>query len=145
MSQVVKMPDGEMVRMRHLSPEDRRLFTKYLVKNQPQVKRIKYDVEVGAAVGPEGIAYAYHDEKYRRLLAKRIDVVMEYDERTDICEVKPRAGAMAMGQLLLYVDLYQKGKHGKTTARAVIITDQVDPDARDLIERQGIQIEEVGI
>lgn len=93
---------------------------------------VVYNLHVGAGAEiPEGTDEAIARD-WKMLTQNKIDVVGFKDNRVDIIEIKPRAGAGAIGQVQTYAALYKKEIDPASQPNLVIITDQIRPDMESL-------------
>ena len=79
-----------------------------------------------------------------RLYQYRIDVVGYKADQVDVIEVKPNAGASAVGQILNYRKLYIEDFAPQIAPKAIIVTDFVKPEIAQYAAEQGVQIVAVG-
>ena len=112
----------------HLRPEDILIWEKFIDNFPGFYESVDYDVHVGQGRDYPEVEEPkiYDDMKWLSL--KRIDVVGYRKDRVDIIEVKPRAGASAVGQVEVYTDLYKEKFPDVKNLKKIIITDDMDPD-----------------
>ena len=84
----------------HMMPADILIWSRYLKSNPFPNARIAYDVHVGTPAGPLDGLSAQYELMAIALSTKRIDAVVYEPRRTLIIEIKPYAGASAIGQVL---------------------------------------------
>ena len=129
-----------MVRYPHMMPKDTMVWTKFLQSQQFGLKEVWYDVHVGPRMETtnesDKILVAVSDG----LTRKRIDVVASVGGGFWIIEVKPRADAMAVGQVLNYAHLFRKQFGTMMTVVPVIVADEVDPVIIDQIDDLGVGV-----
>jgi hypothetical protein len=124
----------------HMLPADVEIWDRYLIDHITDYVRYDYDVHVGGSVegleswGAETIAMAH------ALAAKRIDVVGYRPGEICIFEVKPEAGVTAVGQLVMYEQLYQEDFHPEELVTCCLVCENVTPDERRVIERLGFKV-----
>lgn len=124
----------------HFLAADTDVWTRYLSDPVVPIKEVWYDVRVGAPV--ELAAGA--DDMTRRIAAgltrKRIDVVAKVGSGFWIIEVKPIAGLMALGQILIYTRLFAAEFLVDGEIFPVIVADQVDEDVRPFLDSMGVVV-----
>ena len=122
----------------HMFPEDIGIWERFLEDYASNYVGFSYDVKVGTGVeaNPEdNKKHAYMKE----ILSKyRIDVVGLKDSLIEIIEVKPEASTTAIGQIITYVNLYQRDEKPTLPVRGVIITDHYIEDMDYLTNELGI-------
>lgn len=112
----------------HLGPEDIFIWEKFIANFPDFYKSVDYDMHVGNGRSYPRVSEPkiYDDMKW--LSMKRIDVVGYKTNRIDIIEIKPRAGASAVGQVEVYSSLYKEKFPNAENVKKIIITDDMDPD-----------------
>ena len=112
----------------HLGPEDIFIWEKFLDNFSAFYNSVDYDMHVGRGRDYPMVdePKIYNDMKW--LSMKRIDVVGYKADRIDIIEIKPKAGASAVGQVEVYADLYKEKFPKAGDIKKIIITDEMDPD-----------------
>ena len=124
----------------HFLAADTDVWTRYLADPIVPIKEVWYDVHVGGAVQllPDA------DEMDRRIAAgvtrKRIDVVAKVGAGFWIIEVKPVAGMVAIGQIIIYTRLFLQEFQVTGEVFPVIIADEVDQDVAPEIDSLGVVV-----
>lgn len=77
---------------------------------------------------------------FKLLTQYKIDVVGFNKDQIDIIEIKPYAGASAIGQVISYAELYKKHINPNARPNLVILTDQLRPDTELLAKQLNIKI-----
>lgn len=121
----------------HMFPLDIIIWERFLAAYAADYSNFVYDVKVGSGSPiKEGTPENY--ARMQEILSKyRIDAVGTRSGGIDIIEVKPNAGAGAIGQVVTYVTLYKRDFAPTNPIRGVIITDRELPDMRHLTDQQG--------
>lgn len=127
----------------HMGPEDKAIWLRFLLRGGTRFAPFQYDLRVGEGIKMPADASARERHIAQTLTTKRIDVVWMHNGETIICEVKKRAGSTAIGQLILYSDLYRKTFPDMPPPRRVLITDQLEPDMAATLIENDIQYIEV--
>lgn len=132
------------VRYPHLMPEDTIIWRRFVKQGQFLPDEVWYDVRVGTP-----IEVASGQPEWMRKWAeyssrKRIDIVGRMGSDWLVIEAKPKAGVVALGQVVFYGWKFEL--EYKPTGRVIpaIVTDSVDPDLRPLFDVAGIVVFEVG-
>ena len=91
-------------------------------------ERVNYDVRCGTgrSYPPVSDEKILHD--IQGLSKLRIDVVGFRDKEQWVIELKPRAGASAIGQVMCYTNLYKDLCPANTPLTMAVITDEAVPD-----------------
>lgn len=128
----------------HMAPLDKSIWVRYLMQGGEWFAPFTYDLRVGNGVkmppgtDPMGLRIAH------ALTTKRIDVLCVVDGRPRIIEVKQRAGASAVGQLITYRDLYHRTFPSQPVPEMLLVTDILQPDMRPVLLQSNIAYYEVG-
>ena len=135
-----QVPYGERYWYDHMKPADIKIWEEFMRQNISAYDTCIYDQEVGeGAPIPENTEpNMAHD--FKILTQYKIDVIGFKNDRIDIIEIKPRAGMLAIGQVLGYVALFKKEFSPAVNVTPVIITDVIRPDMLNLTKAQGIKI-----
>lgn len=128
----------------HLKPADVHLWEKFIRANEGFFDSVEYDVLVG---DPPGWLDTEKDELAKKelpLYLKKIDVVGHKGQEVFICEIKPRAGAYALGQVLSY-EVFWRQKHQAIPAPLlVIITNECQAGFHEIFKEKGVTCLHVG-
>ena len=101
---------------------------------------VDYDLAIGtgAPIAPGTEENMARDKKI--LTQYKIDVVGYRGNAVDIVELKPNAGASAIGQVKSYETLYKNYINPDAKTRAIIITDTARADVALLAYKMGVVI-----
>lgn len=122
-----------------MSDEDYRIWQRWYPTIRHQVLRMWFDVGLGAGKPiPEGTT-ADLAFMWTRNTQKRADVIIEVAEQIWLVEIRFAAQPNAIGRLLLYLDLLEDDNPWTKPLRAILVTDQEDPEVRRSAEIRGIQ------
>ena len=116
------------------------IWQAYLAQHPQQFKSLDYNVRVGKGFDP-GPAYA--DSARRDAIMNsqlRIDVVGFDGNTWWLIEVKVRAGAGAVGQLLQYRTLFRQMYPDKTPLALMMVTDRTKIGLPDMCQEHGITL-----
>jgi len=129
-----------MVKYPHMLWQDAMVWTATLQAGTVPAERVAYDVKVGTpiATGPEAT-------DAERAIAegtgcKRVDVVIETAEEIWVCELKPYGNHAALGQVLMYRDLFLERYESPKPVVGVIICSEADVDLAGIAERMHLQV-----
>lgn len=138
-----RMPYGKRNWYPHMKPNDVALWERFLVAFPEAYDECAYDVWVGSVpdfakepAGPDG-------GTAEGLYKKKIDVVGFKADQIDLIELKPQAGASAVGQILQYKMLYEKENALEGKTKAVIITDTYNADVAAFAASMGVHMVQV--
>lgn len=124
----------------HMLGEDTLVWTRFLESGDFEITECWYDVHVGLPVllpvGADSIVKRIADGVTR----KRIDVVAIVDGVLWIIEIKPLCMHFAIGQVLVYEDLFVREYEPELLTWPVIICDTVDADVIPECERLGVVV-----
>ena len=123
-----------------MMPADVIIWERFIDAHPKAYDWVEYDVKVGTVPDfiddlPEGDM-----RNLRALYEKKIDVIGHRPGGPDIIELKPRAGAGAIGQVKRYTMLYKRDIDIASIPDPVIITDALTPDMKDFAEQEGVRL-----
>lgn len=124
----------------HMMPGDVEIWERFIENNPDAYEDVAYDVSVGAGPDFDTSLGDSPDATALNLYLKKIDVVGKKGTRIDIIELKPNAGASALGQVLGYVVLYKRDVSALPEPRPVLITDRARIDLPHLAESMGVTL-----
>jgi hypothetical protein len=113
----------------------------WLNRHGAEYDEVLFNVRVGEGVDPGDEYAAEIREMAIKLTQKRADMVARAGDQVDLIEVKVRIAFPVIGQLVGYRALWQRQHPELPVRRLLAIGRSVVPDAADIIESQGIQIE----
>lgn len=124
----------------HMKPNDVAIWERFIANYPEAYDYCQYDVLVGS--DPEFDTTVTPDTggDEWKLYQKKIDVVGLKGEDITIIELKPKAGASAVGQIKMYRRLYIKDYSPAKAPDMVIITDEISPDTREFARDEGVKI-----
>lgn len=146
------MPVGEQFRpfFPGLIPVETAIWRVWLREHETEFDGFEYNVRVGEGIRPPPIPAEANPEQWRRLegnwkalTQKRIDVVAARAGERWLIEIEERLSTRALGQLMLYADLYpqETAWTGPITLAMVVV--RVGQDMLGTVERQGILVYKV--
>lgn len=127
-------------RFPHLSPDDRKVWVSFLHAGVLSFRRAYYDVRLGARLEAAPACAPEDARLYEMLRCKRVDVVLEGDFGFLVCEVKPVCSMAALGQALVYGDLFKQEFSPRSCSVAGVVCEEVDPDVSATCRRHAVQI-----
>lgn len=116
------------MRLAHLSRGDAFLFQKFHVKQGDKFRDYRFDVRVGGAVKVPKDSPSWLIDNADALSRKRIDVVMEDNKNIYVVELRVRAKANVLGDLIAYRFLYMNQFVPIKPVVPILVTDAVEPD-----------------
>jgi hypothetical protein len=124
-----------------LNPPEAAVLRRWLALHEGEYDKIDYNVRVGAGDDP-GEQY---DESTRRQAIlntqKRIDVVAWKGSAATLIEVKTRATAAAIGQLVTYSHLWADTYPGHPNPKLLVIATSAVSELPDVMRRANIAFE----
>lgn len=122
----------------HMFPLDIAVWERFLDKLGDQYLGFHYDITCGKPT----TAGDHLPDEYKRdaeiLSRLRIDVVGVKDSEINIIEVKPKANASAIGQLLTYKECYTSDYSPGKPVAMLLVCGQIDQNFEPALERAGI-------
>lgn len=124
----------------HMSVADTAIWNRFISKYPEAYERVQYDFHVGDPPPFNPLMDDGTDTNQDMLYKSRIDVIGHIGGNVDIIELKPRAGASAIGQVRGYKALYERDEEKTGAVNLVIITDTEMPNMRYLCEQEGVKL-----
>jgi len=127
----------------HFKPIETQIAKKFLRKYRIPGNYI-FDFRLPVELPPRVELYPPEVRRaLRALKARRLDIVIETKELDYLVEIKVRANAYGIGQLLAYREIYTtKVKPGKPT-QLLLVCEESDKDIEEVAKRFGITIVKV--
>lgn len=126
------------LRLNHLSRGDAHLFKKWYAEHGPRFYGYQFDVRVGQGVKLPADAPSWLTRTADALSRKRIDVIMEDLRNIYIMELRVRAKAGVIGDLIGYRSLYTVTEQPRKNVVVMLVTDEVEPDLLISLQELGI-------
>ena len=127
----------------HMFPKDIAVWERFLDKYGEDYEGFYYDI----MCGEESNQFPRWEDPYERdalILSKlRVDAVGVKPNQLDIIEVKPRGNMASIGQILTYVEKYQKEYNPSKPLQAVLVCGEVDPNIVEIADKNNIVIFDV--
>lgn len=121
-------------------PAEILIFQNWLKIYGANYDKIEGNVRIGAGHDP-GPSFADYIRKDAMMSTKlRIDAVAYQGAKPTLIEVKRRAGASALGQLLTYEAVWIEDFPATAKPALLLITDQLQPNILPLIKKAGIAL-----
>jgi hypothetical protein len=124
----------------HMKPNDIAIWERFIDMYPSAFDYVQYDVPCGSTPEFDTVVNEDTGGVADMLYKKRIDVVAFKGDHITVIELKPRAGAAAVGQVKLYLRLYKKDYSPPSEPDAAIITDSVLADVREYARDEGVLI-----
>ncbi len=138
------LPVGEKpipkAKYKHLMPDDARTWTRFLQAGARGMTEVWYDLHVGTAVVVAAGMPEFMNRVAEAVTRKRIDVVARVGSGFWAIEVKPVCGFEAMGQALVYRDLFASEYAGAAAVVPVVVCELVEIDVIETADGLGVLI-----
>lgn len=123
-----------------MKPNDIAIWERFLTDYPNAYDKVLYDVALGAARSAAGPLEPNIRKDWTLLTQKKIDVVGFRGNEIHIIEVKPNAGASALGQVLQYVALYRNYIDPDSRPVPILLSDSFSPDMPMLAQSVGVTL-----
>lgn len=124
-------------------PREILIWQNWLRLHQAQYTRFDYNVRVGPGYDP---GPGWPEEMRRMAIAnsqKRMDAVIWQGIQATLIEVKDRAGASALGQLLTYFPLWSATYSDVPRAKMLLVSNRIQPGIDVAAAYHGVSVETV--
>lgn len=122
-----------------MMPEDVAIWERFISAYPNSFELCMYDFPVGSLPEFMDTSHPVAVAGEEKLYKKKIDVVGLKGQEIAIIELKPKAGASAVGQVKMYCALFKKENPAAPACRAVVITDSVSSDVQEFAREEGVQ------
>ena len=134
---------ADRLRFPGMLPREVLIFRNWLQTHELEYDSFDYNARVGSGLDP-GPGW---DQSLRAMAIsnsqKRIDVVTWKGTQATLIEVKDRAGASALGQLLTYAPLWSMSHQDLPRAAMRLVTNRLQPDIGVVAQYWGIAVDVV--
>lgn len=122
----------------HMLGEDLELWKKYRITAIQKAVKLYFDVGLGGQTKVPPGTSPEMATMWLRNTQKRIDVLIEEENKWVIIELRARATATAVGRILQYFDLWKEDPPDDKVVELRLVTDSEDRDTKKLAEKLGI-------
>jgi len=129
----------------HMLSQDLVVWTAWLRSGRAMPARIAYDVKVGTPIPTDAAASAAEKAIAEGTGCKRIDAVCDWQTEVWVVEVKPYGNHAALGQALMYRELFRTRYEVGVPIIGVICCSEADPDLESLANSLGLRVELVAV
>jgi hypothetical protein len=124
-----------------MAPREVIIFRAWLALHQNEYDRFEYNVRVGNGTDPGAQYPAIYRQQYIENTQKRIDAVAWKGQQPTIVEVKDRATASCMSQILTYKALWPLTFPNTPAPKLLLVTNRVAADMPLVLDASGITLE----
>ena len=124
----------------HMMREDHATWSAFLVSGDIKFEEVWYDVHVGAPMAVPLGSPEFMKDVVNGISRKRIDVIGKLNSEIHIIEVKPHANMQAVGQVIIYRDLFIKEYELEVAVRCLIVAMTCDRDILETAEKMDVKI-----
>jgi hypothetical protein len=124
-----------------MAPREVIIFRAWLALHQLEYDSFSYNVRVGNGIDPGPEYPAIYRDQYIENTQKRIDVIAWKGEQPTIIEVKDRATASSMSQILTYKTLWPITFPNTRPPKLLLVTNRVAADMPMVLDASGITLE----
>ena len=124
----------------HMRPQDVAIWNRYILANPDRFKQVFYDYHLGENCDhgeneTECVGCGFHD-----VCRWKCDVIAYGDGIIYTIEIKPDAGAKAIGQAIVYKTLFELQEKPNVPIVAVILTDTIAPLTKLIAHAHGVEL-----
>lgn len=116
------------------------LIERYIERYGDAYDTVAYSYPVGAGAPANPIVNDETEGSVEYLYFRKIDMLCKKGDSIDIIEVKKRAGASAVGQVVGYKDLLELEEKPLKVRKCIVLTDETNPDLEYIAKMQGVTI-----
>lgn len=123
----------------HMVPSEKYIWARWLASGGRVHAPFVYDLRVGDGLTMPATSSRFEINQAYALTTKRIDALYYDGELCVIIEVKRRAGASAVGQLLTYRELILRGPNPPPAVAMLLVCESLQPDLALVLDQHNIQ------
>lgn len=123
-----------------MRPGDEVIWDEYIQKHPDAFKEVYYNVALGDPFPNEEEKIPAIANGAYEVSQWRIDALAESEDAIAVIEIKPNAGAGALGQALAYVKLIQKEWDLQKPVYPVVLTDRISPVMEQAAKLLGVAV-----
>lgn len=124
----------------NLREAETKIWNRFIEKYPDAYDEVIYNLHLGQAASIPAGTPPNLTRDFILLTQWKIDVVGFIKDQVDVIELKPYAGANAIGQVKTYLELYKGYIDPEAEPKPVIVTDQLRPDLALLASQLGFRI-----
>jgi|SRR5882724_5895548 len=124
-----------------MAPREVIIFRAWLALHQSEYTKFEYNVRIGNGIDPGHSYPAIYRQQYIENTQKRIDALGWKGDAPTIIEVKDRATASSMSQILTYKALWPLTFPNTPPPRLLLVTNRVAADMPMVLAASGIDLE----
>jgi len=124
----------------HMARRDLALWYRFLDRHGSEYQAIFYDVALGDGTDPGPDQLPEYRFGFIRLTRLRADAIAVRPAGWTLFEVRPAAGAGALGAIVTYRALWEADPPDKRPLEAILITDTIKPELRPIYAGQDVRI-----
>ena len=134
------MPYAHRYKYPHMSPEDEKIWERFIDQNPDAYERVAYDFAIGGGAEFDTTVNPVTGAHVGRLYQRRIDVLAQAAGTTFVIELKPRASTSAIGQVAGYAKIIARDLPDAGHVHAIILTDALLTEMDWLAKDQNVAI-----
>jgi len=132
---------SERLRFPGMLPREIIIFRNWLRMYETQYDRIEYNVRIGSGLDPGPTWPDYVRQSAIANTQLRIDAVAYKGDAVTLIEVKDKAGASALGQLLTYEAVWLEDHPGSAPPALTLITNRLQNNLLPLLRKSNIHLD----
>jgi hypothetical protein len=134
-----RWPAAVLAKYPHMGVEEIGVWENWLSVHAHEYEYFLYDVRVGEGVDPGPLYTPEERRMWKMLTQRRIDAVGVRKGKYTIFEVKLEAGASALGEAILYRELWKKTFPNRPLEDVIVVHAQTRPDIEEVLKRYDIR------
>ncbi len=132
------------LKYKHLRDYETEIWERFISQNPIKFELVAYDSTVGNTTFPESLDLLNYASNFKYLSSYKIDVLGHIAESITIIEIKNIAGAISIGQILLYNKLFREAHPEFKDIKLLCVCESVVPEVESLGLQLNIEFAEVG-
>ncbi|MGH9402857.1 MAG: hypothetical protein ACRD2P_12205 [Terriglobia bacterium] len=140
---LAKIMQADRLTFPGMLPREILIFKNWLAMHETEYDKFDYNVRIGAGVDPGAVWPDYVRQQAIANSQLRIDAIAWKAEQPTIIEVKDRAGASAIGQIVTYEAVWLKDNAGSPAPKLLLVTNRLQHNTLPVLLKAGISFEQV--
>lgn len=134
---------SERMKFPGMLPREILIFRNWLQMHESEYDRFDYNMRIGSGIDPGPTWPDYVRQSAIKNSQLRIDAVAWKGTQATIIEVKDRAGASAIGQILTYEAAWTKDNPGTPVPKLLLVTNRLQHNMLPVLLKSGVAWEQV--
>lgn len=140
---LAKRMQSERAKFPGMLPREILIFKNWLKLHEWEYDRLDYNTRIGSGNDPGPTWPDYVRQQAIANTQLRIDAIAWKGNEPTLIEVKDRAGAAAIGQIVTYEAVWLKDNPGSPPPKLLIVTNRIQHNILPVLQKAGVGLDQV--